>query len=171
MVVQQSAVPGNPLVTGPAAAPACRNTVPVSNMTTDDPAGYVLMALLAELEAFAETNSTAYDGADHYLMAIREKGIPYQPNIWQGRRLETAERQRYSRAARRLEQAALLRRITGPRHSRTTYLQPTAAGLRRALELVDARADQNTIAEGLRRMNWGKELVPLVTTDQPRASA
>ena len=123
----------------------------------------ILVAVLAEIEALPYLGTELEAGATRSLAELRDVGIPYRPGDWFGGPLSPARRKAYSRAATRLEDAGLVLRVTEPNRDRVTHLQPTAAGLRRAMRLVGRRADLAAIAEGLRRTAWGGHLAEVVS--------
>lgn len=124
----------------------------------NDQARNVLLSVLAEIETLPVLGAALMRGATADLVQLRGKGIPYQPAQWNGATLDYAQRQAYSRAAMRLENLGVLRRITEQHRDRVTHVQLTATGLRLALRVAGRRADRSAIAEGLRMTSWGREL-------------
>jgi len=126
--------------------------VPLSSIPLNDYARNLLLSVLAEIKTLpALVNPTA-------LAQSRDLGIPYKPAEWGKAPLDYARRQAYSRAALRLENLGVLRRITERHRDRVTHVQLTATGLRLALWLAGRRADRSAIAEGLRLTHWGRDL-------------
>ena len=121
-------------------------------------ADQMLLILLAEIEVFAELPDDLPDPPEPYLYGLQTAGVPYRPAAWLGGPLPPAPRMACSRAAQRLARAGLVRRITEARRDRVRYLQPTADGLVRALELAGRDADKTAVVEGLRRTQWGRGL-------------
>lgn len=127
----------------------------------DPAAEQILFNVVAEIEAFAELDESLEDEPTGYVRAMRAVGVPYQPDVWFPG-LTPARRKAYSRAARRLEGAGLVRRMTEPNRDRLTHLQLTPAGLRRALDLIGPGSDRTAVLEGLLRMAWTWELIDAI---------
>lgn len=120
----------------------------------------LLLALLANLEAFAELPDDLAALSTHPEVAgFRVRGVPYRPNHWFRQAPTPGRRQARSRALRRLASAGLVRRITQPRRDRVTHVQFTQRGLALALALAGADADRGAVAEALRRTAWGEALL------------
>jgi len=134
----------------------------------NDKARGILNALLDEIETFGRREQAEWGdvGWAGRLGNFRRAGVPYRPAVWFGGPLHCAARKAYSRAARRLDWAGLVWRIMHRRRDRVAYLQLTAAGLRRALELRGFRVDREALAEGFRRTMWGADLAAEVLRDQ-----
>jgi len=128
----------------------------------DRDADAILLAVLAEIEAFGELAERVARGADPGVVAMRNAGVPYRPAAWFSEPLAVARHKAYSRATERLEGEGLVRRITGERGRRVSRVQLTGAGLVRALELAGPGADRAAVAEGLRRTAWGGPLAGVV---------
>ena len=126
--------------------------VPLASIPLNEYGRNLLLSVLAEIKTLpALANPLG-------LAEARDLGIAYKPAQWDSAPLDYARRQAYSRAALRLENLGVLRRITERHRDRVTHVQLTATGLRLALWLAGRRADRSAIAEGLRLTNWGKEL-------------
>jgi hypothetical protein len=118
----------------------------------------LLLAVLAEIELFAEVPDDLFDRGDPFLVAMTREGVPFMPAFWTGERLSPARRMSFSRAARRLAASGLVLRITERLRDRVRYLVPTADGLARAIALAGHRADRTAVREGLARTRWGRPL-------------
>ena len=118
----------------------------------------LLLAILAEIEAFAELPDDVLDVPDRYLAAMVQNGVPFAPALWIGRPLPASRRMAFSRATRRLAASGLIRRLTEPHRDRVRQVVPTASGLRRALSLAGDKADRTAVREGLARSHWGRTL-------------
>jgi DNA-binding MarR family transcriptional regulator len=118
-------------------------TIDTSYITLNRHSKNILLAILAEIEA---SN-----------LPKPELGIRYRPSKWFGE-LTEAERQAYSRALRKLDDAGLLIRITEENRDRVAYVRLTTGGLWKALE-VNPDADRDAIAESLSRTNWGADVL------------
>lgn len=121
-------------------------------------ARFLLLAILAEIEQFAEVPDDAFDAADPFVVAMCRDGVPFAPAFWAGERLSSARRMAYSRAARRLADRGLVKRITEKHRDRVRYLVPTSDGMSRALTLAGDKADRQAVWEGLARTRWGRAL-------------
>jgi len=130
--------------------------------SADRDADAILLAVLAEIEAFGELPEIVAHGPDLGVLAMRNVGVPYRPGIWFSEPLTAARHKAYSRATERLERAGLVRRITGEKGRRVSRVQLTARGLGRALELAGPGANRDAVAEGLRRTAWGGHLADVV---------
>ena len=73
---------------------------------------FLLLAVLAEIEQFADVPDDAFGTGDRYLIATSRDGVPFAPAFWVGRSLSPARRMAFSRAARRLAARGLIRRVT-----------------------------------------------------------
>ncbi len=122
-------------------------------------ARFLLLAMLAEIEVFAEIPDAAFDDTDPFLLVMCRDGVPFDPALWVGERLSPARRMAFSRAARRLTQRGQVVRVTERGRDRVRCLVPTPAGLVHALSLADGKADRGALGEGLRRTRWGRKLV------------
>jgi hypothetical protein len=119
---------------------------------------FLLLAVLAEIEQFAEVPDDAFGTGDRYLVAMTRDGVPFAPAFWVGRSLSPARRMAFSRAARRLAARGLVRRITERLRDRVRCLVPTADGLARAVLLAGDSVDATAVREGLARTRWGRSL-------------
>ena len=100
---------------------------------------------------------------DRHPVILYHQGVPYRPVTWFGD-MDVCHRQRYSRACQALERDGYLIRATEPLRNRVTSLQPTLYGL--AWPLREAPLAQiQSVAEGLRRTQWGKELADELLTE------
>jgi len=138
----------------------------------NDKARAILNALLDEIETLGRREQTEREEvawAGEY-GDFRRVGVPYRPAVWFGGPLRWAARKAYSRAAKRLDWAGLVWRIMHRRCDRVAYLQLTALGLRRALQLRGPGVDRTALAEGLRGTVWGADLADQVLRDQPPAT-
>lgn len=120
---------------------------------------FLLLAVLAEIELFAEVPDDAFDAGDPFVVAMCRDGVPFTPALWVGQPLPAARRMAFSRAARRLADRGLARRITEASRDRVRYLVLTPDGLSRALALAGNQADQTAVREGLARTRWGRTLL------------
>ncbi len=118
----------------------------------------LLLAILAEIELFAEVPDDAFGAGDPFVVAMCRDGVPFTPALWLGGPLSPARRMALSRAARRLATKGQVVRITEKKRDRVRLLVPTPGGLRRALALAGAKADREAISEGLFRTSWGRSL-------------
>jgi hypothetical protein len=125
----------------------------------------ILVALLVELEVFAELPEEVMESGDPHVVGMIGKGVPYTPDDWFGSPLSDARRKALSRAARRLEAKGFVRRITDPNRGRLRYLRPTPDGLREFFRLVP-NADPAAACEGLCRTAWGRELLAEINRDE-----
>jgi hypothetical protein len=96
----------------------------------------VLLAVLAEMETFAEIDESLLDSPQPYLVTMRQSGIPYRPDAWCHARLSAARRKAFSRAAVRLERRGWLVRLTQLSRDHVTHLRLTERGLALALTLA-----------------------------------
>jgi len=133
----------------------------------NDRAQAILNALLDEIETLGRLEQAKWNdvGRAKEYEAFRRAGVPYRPAVWFGGPLRWAARKAYSRAAKRLDWAGLVWRIMHRRCDRVAYLQLTALGLRRALQLRGPGADRTALAEGFRRTAWGADLAAEVLRD------
>lgn len=129
-------------------------------------ARFLLLALLAEIEQFAELPDDAFDADDPFVAAMYHQGVPFAPAFWTGERLPSSRRMAFSRAARRLAARGQVRRVTERNRDRVRYLVPTTAGLVRALALAHGRADRQAVREGLNRTRWGHALAGEIGGEQ-----
>lgn len=143
-------------------ASALGQAVAIAAIGRDRDARMILLALLAQIEGFGELDEPMLNAPEGLLGDMQHKGVPYQPDAWFDGPLPWALRKRYSRAARRLEQAGLVSRITEPRRDRVRCLRPTPAGLRLALQLAGPAVARDAIITGLQRTSWGSELTGVV---------
>jgi hypothetical protein len=121
-------------------------------------ARFLLLAILAEVELFAEVPDDAFDAGDPFVVAMNKEGVPFAPALWVGQPLPPARRMAFSRAARRLADRGLARRVTEARRDRVRYLVLTPAGLSRSIALAGDKADRTAVREGLARTRWGRAL-------------
>jgi hypothetical protein len=121
-------------------------------------ARFLLLAILAEIELFAEVSEDAFDAGDPFVVAMCREGVPFTPALWVGQSLPPARRMAFSRAARRLADRGLVRRVTEARRDRVRYLVLTPDGLSRAVALAGDKADRTAVREGLARTRWGRTL-------------
>jgi hypothetical protein len=124
--------------------------------TVADEEQTILFTILAELETLAGLPD---DAATPLLATLCAVGLPFAPGEWFGYPLEPRQRMAFSRAARRLAARGLVRRVTETHRDRTVALVPTADGLAEALNLAGTRANRRAVREGLRRTQWGRDLV------------
>jgi hypothetical protein len=47
-------------------------------------ARFLLLAVLAEIELFAEVPDDAFDTADPFVVAMSREGVPFAPALWVG---------------------------------------------------------------------------------------
>ena len=120
-------------------------------------ARFVLLAMLAEIELLAEAPEEAIDCGQPHLVALCREGVPFTPAAWSGGPLSPARRMAFSRAARRLAERGLVKRITHSGRDRTTCLVPTPAGLELAIALAGNKVDCGAVREGLARTCWGRD--------------
>lgn len=64
----------------------------------------------------------------------------------------------WSRATKRLADLGLIVRRTDASRDRARWVQPTAAGLSKAIELAGDTIDSLAVMDGLRLTEWGQEL-------------
>jgi len=121
-------------------------------------ARYLLLAILAEIELFAEVPDDAFDAGNSFVVAMSREGVPFAPAVWVGQPLPPARRMAFSRAARRLADRSLVRRVTERLRDRVRHLVLTPAGLARAIALAGDQADRTAVREGLQRTRWGRTL-------------
>jgi hypothetical protein len=145
----------------------CCNALSDSRMTAiESNARFILLAILAEIEAFAEVPDDAFEAGDPFVIAMCRDGVPFAPAHWVGGSLPSARRMAFSRAAHRLTAQGLIRRVTERLRDRVRYVAPTRAGLTHALALAGKKADRTAVYEGLRRTCWGRSLATR-TGDEP----
>jgi hypothetical protein len=121
-------------------------------------ARFLLLAILAEIELFAEVPDDAFEAADPFVVDMSREGVPFAPAVWVGQPLPPARRMAFSRAARRLADRGLVRRVTERLRDRVRYLVLTPDGLCRAITLAGDKADRTAVREGLHRTRWGRAL-------------
>jgi hypothetical protein len=136
----------------------CNENVRDAMTAIETNARFLLLAILAEIELFAEVPEDAFAGGDPFVVAMCRDGVPFTPAVWAGERLPPARRMGFSRAARRLAQRGQVVRVTERLRDRVRYLVPTPAGFARALALAGAKADRIALREGLQRTRWGRTL-------------
>jgi hypothetical protein len=119
---------------------------------------FLLLAVLAEIEQFAEIPDDAFGTGDRFVVAISRDGVPFAPAFWVGRSLSPAGRMAFSRAARRLVTREHVRRLTEQLRDRVRCLVPTADGLARAVSRAGDSVDATAVREGLARTRWGRSL-------------
>lgn len=98
------------------------------------------------------------DGLDSHSSGFSRAGVPYDPGLWFTDPITDAERKQLSRAARALEEAGLIERVSaGSSGKKTTHLRPT---WKLVLELVDGEDPQTVknIHDALYQSRWGREL-------------
>jgi hypothetical protein len=127
----------------------------------------VLIAMLADIEVFAEIDPAVIDSSpDPYILGMVHSGVPYKPSAWFGCVTNT-ESHVLGRATRRLERQGLVTRVIESKRDRVTHIRPTVAGLLSAIRaakeanvtMVAAKeANVGMVAAGLRRTNWGQLL-------------
>lgn len=122
----------------------------------------ILVAMLAEIEVFAEVSEDALQGNDSYVVAMISVGIPYSPATWFGEALTQAQRMACSRATRRLATQGLVERILEDHRDRVTHLVLTSQGLRQAFQIAGPDACSEAVMEGLQRTTWGRPLAILL---------
>ena len=127
----------------------------------------ILLALLADLEVFAEiedlnTSKTAY------VEEVKLIGIPYRPKTWFGGPLSSARRKDYSRAIAYLEIHGLVTCSVQPRRDRVTHLRLTPAGLRQAIQLAEGHVDLKQLAQALAWIDWAEDLWSELDSDLVR---
>ncbi len=119
---------------------------------------FILSAVLAEIELFAEMPDDAIDAGEPFAVTMCREGVPFTPAVWSGSRLPSARRVAFSRAAHRLAQRGEVVRVTERLRDRVRCLVLTPTGLARALALVGKKADRSALREGLQRTKWGRAL-------------
>lgn len=123
----------------------------------------ILVALLAEIEVFADVPEDALLGNDPYVRSMVTIGIPYSPATWFGEAVTPSQRMACSRAARRLATEGLVERILEGHRDRVTHLVPTTGGLRQALKIAGPDACSGAVMEGLQRTTWGRPLATVLS--------
>jgi hypothetical protein len=118
----------------------------------------LLLAILAEIELFAEVLDDAFEAADAFVVDMNKESVPFAPALWVGQPLLPARRMAFSCAARRLADRGLVRRVTERLRDRVRYLVLTPDGLSRAVALAGDQADRTAVREGLARTRWGRSL-------------
>ena len=127
---------------------------------------FLLLAVLAEIEQFAELPDDAFGSGDRYLVAMTCDGVPFMPAWWVGRKLSPARRMAFSRAVRRLAARGLICRVTERLRDRVRCVVPTADGLARAISLAGDSVDPKAVQEGLARTRWGRALANSIGGDR-----
>lgn len=117
------------------------------------PAEEVLFRIVLMLDTYGGGDSWTRS-AEGAAARFRQSGIEYDPSGWMDRALGLAEKKRFSRALDELEQAELIVRVAYC--GRTTHVQPTPAGLKKALGLTPD-ADLARVAAGLALAEWAPE--------------
>jgi len=117
------------------------------------------MFVLAEIEGQAEFSHVPETWAGKWLLAFRQRGVPYSPADWLGRTPSVAERQSLSRAVRRLAVGGLLERVSQQSCNRLAFVRPTPAGLIRAMSQSTGQVNAKDVSRSLSQTDWGMSLV------------
>ena len=117
--------------------------------------------LVAELEVFAEIDLDVPGITDRWIVGMLRHGIPFTPSYWSGGQ-NPRLKMRLVRAAKQMEQAGMLKRVTEPNRDRTTHVAPSPELITDTIERLGNQVDVNAVVAGLARTDWGRGIADQV---------
>ena len=90
-------------------------------------------------------------------------GIPFTPGYWAGDE-NPSRKMRLVRAAKRLEQMGLLKRVTEPNRDRTTHVIPSPELILETIDQLGGEANADAVIAALSQTDWGAGLASQVAS-------